>query len=538
MFQFYKNFIKKWTKFIIKPFGVCYNKGNKDCFAICRTDRNGCYIMKIVKKVKLIFLPAIILPLLLMVIATVTICNVYMNATYNKKFNGINSVANPTQAMNGLTSDIYLEMKLTSETQPERFEDVEYLNGINKQLFENFSYLIVRKGDNIVYRGTNENHDDIESLLPEYGGISSSIDGGLFISHPENFLIKQNDFAYQDGSEGSAFIMTYMGDIIPKFKNILLQIIIAILGILIFSSTLVSAFMYTEFIRPIRLLKDGTDRIKEGDLESDVEVINNDEIGELCDSFNEMRVKLKLSIDDRLRYEEENRELISNISHDLKTPITAIKGYVEGIMDGVADTPKKMEKYIRTIYNKATDMDVLINELAVYSKIDCNIFPYNFTKIDIDAYFSDCIEEISVDLEAKGIAMTYFNYCNPHQLVVADPEQIKRVINNIVINASKYNDKQRGHVNIRLREQDGYVQVEIEDNGKGISDTDLPNIFNRLYRADSSRNSTKGGSGLGLSIAKKIIDEHGGKIWATSKEDTGTVVYFTLRKYKEELLDE
>lgn len=100
-----------------------------------------------------------------------------------------------------------------------------------------------------------------------------------------------------------------------------------------------------------------------------------------------MRAELKDSIDARIVYEKQNRDLISNISHDLKTPITAIKGYVEGIMDGVADTPEKMDRYIKTVYNKANDMNVLINELSLYSKIDSNIIPYNFEKININSYF-------------------------------------------------------------------------------------------------------------------------------------------------------
>ena len=363
-------------------------------------------------------------------------------------------------------------------------------------------------------------------------------DGGLFISKPENFLIKQGDFTTENGEQGSFFIMTCLEGLAPKFRGIIIQVILAIIGVLIFSSSLISAFMYTEFIRPVQLLKEGTDRIKEGNLDVDVEIMNRDEIGELCDSFNEMRRKLKELIDARLRYERENRELISNISHDLKTPITAIKGYVEGIMDGVADSPEKMERYIKTIYNKANDMDVLINELSIYSKIDSNVIPYNFAKIDIDMYFADCIEELSVDMEQKGIVLNYINYCKPHLLVAADAEQIKRVINNIVINAMKYNDKEKGCINIRLREEGMFVQVEIEDNGQGISENDLPHIFDRLYRADASRNSSKGGSGLGLSIAKKIIDEHGGKIWATSRPGSGTTIYFTLRKYKEDPLNE
>ena len=199
----------------------------------------------------------------------------------------------------------------------------------------------------------------------------------------------------------------------------------------------------------------------------------------------------------------------------------------------MADTPEKMEKYVRTIYNKTNEMDLLINELTIYSKIDTNRIPYNFAKINVSEYFNDCVEEIGLDLETKNIRLAYFNYVDENVLIIADPEQLRRVIHNIIGNSIKYLDKQQGFINIRIKDVGDFIQVEIEDNGRGISARDLPYIFDRFYRADASRNSATGGSGIGLSIVKKIIEDHGGKIWATSKESIGTVMYFVIRKYQE-----
>ena len=122
--------------------------------------------------------------------------------------------------------------------------------------------------------------------------------------------------------------------------------------------------------------------------------------------------------------------------------------------------------------------------------------------------------------------------------MIADAEQMKRVINNIIGNSVKYLDKERGMINIRIKDVGDFVQVEIEDNGRGIAAKDLPYIFDRFYRADSSRNSSQGGSGIGLSIVKKIVEDHGGRIWATSKEGMGTEMHFVLRKYQEVLQHE
>ena len=320
---------------------------------------------------------------------------------------------------------------------------------------------------------------------------------------------------------------------VPQLKKILLDTVFVIILILILTALGLCTWTYRGVMTPLTQLKEATKNIKEGNLDFTIEKTGVDEIGDLCDDFEEMRKRLKESAEEKVAFDKENKELISNISHDLKTPITAVKGYVEGIMDGVADTPEKMDRYIRTIYNKANEMDRLINELTFYSKIDTNRIPYTFNKIHISDYFEDCVDELSVELDSSGISLTYFNYLEEDAVVIADAEQLKRVINNIISNSLKYMNKPKGVINIRLRDVGDFIQIEIEDNGKGIAQKDLANIFERFYRTDASRNSSKGGSGIGLSIVKKIMEDHGGQVWATSKEGTGTTMYLALRKYQE-----
>jgi signal transduction histidine kinase len=246
-----------------------------------------------------------------------------------------------------------------------------------------------------------------------------------------------------------------------------------------------------------------------------------------------MRLRLKESAEEKEENKRINREFISNISHDLKTPITVIKGYVEGIMAGVADSPEKREKYLRTVYSKTQDMERLINELAYYSKVDSNKIPYNFHRINVAEYFDDCVEEVGVDLEQRGIELNYSNLVDQDTIVIADPEQMKKVINNIISNSVKYMDKPKGVIDIRILDATDSVRIEIEDNGKGVAQKDLSRIFERFYRTDTSRNSAQGGSGIGLSIVKRIIEDHGGYIWATGKEGEGICIHFVLRKYIE-----
>jgi len=317
-----------------------------------------------------------------------------------------------------------------------------------------------------------------------------------------------------------------------NIKVLILDVIFAMVVILIITALILNLWVYHGISTPLIDLTHATRSIRDGNLDCKVQPEGVEEIRELCEDFEEMRIQLKQANEEKLESDRQNRELISNISHDLKTPITAVIGYVEGIMDGVADTPEKMDRYIRTIYNKANDMDRLINELTFYSKINTNRIPYAFNKIGARDFFGDAAEEIENELSAKNVAFTYENSVAPDVFVIADVEQMRRVINNIVSNSVKYMDKPEKKIAMRVRDTGEEVEVSVEDNGKGISPKDIGKIFDRFYRTDSSRNSSQGGSGIGLSIVKKIMEDHGGRVWATSTEGEGTTMYFVLRKYQ------
>lgn len=339
-------------------------------------------------------------------------------------------------------------------------------------------------------------------------------------------------------SMGQLFVLHQFNRFGPEVRAVMIQMLVTGVMILIFVCAALTLWVYRSVLRPLSKLQEATRKIRDGNLDFTLEVEEDDEIGELCQDFEEMRIRLKENAEEKIQYDIENKELISNISHDLKTPITAIKGYVEGIMDGVASSPEKLDKYIRTIYNKANDMDRLIDELTFYSKIDTNKIPYEFNKINVNSYFGDCVEEVGLDMDSRNIELGYFNYVSDDVVVIADAEQMKRVINNIISNSVKYMDKPKGIINIRIKDVEDFIQIEIEDNGRGIAAKDLPCIFDRFYRTDSSRNSSQGGSGIGLSIVRKIVEDHGGRIWATSKEGMGTEMHIVLRKYQEVLQSE
>ncbi|MDD3368150.1 MAG: HAMP domain-containing sensor histidine kinase [Lachnospiraceae bacterium] len=489
--------------------------------------------MKLRTRLLVTFLTIIILPLLLIIISFMSI-GVHMMKTqeeYGISNPGIMSIYKTVDTCIANANEIYDALLTEVEENEMQFEDKEFLATINDQIGGASSYLIVRKNDEMYYAGNEIAAANIFHKLPEYDVEAETEEQASYYYTDMNKLVKQIDFIFSDGSEGSIFIITRMNSLLSK--TFLLDMLIAIAVIMIFTSIMLTKWIERGIFIPITELNIAMKNIARGNLEYTLNTDGKGEVGDLYRNYENMRMQLKENAEEKLEHEKQNRELVSNISHDLKTPITAIKGYVEGIMDGVADTPEKINKYIRTIYNKANDMDRLINELTLYSGIDNNKIPYHFHRLNVSEYFKDCVEEVGLDLESKNIKLDYSNLVDPETVIIADPEQLKRVINNIISNSVKYMDNTQGIIDIRILDEVDSIRIELEDNGKGIAAKDLSNIFERFYRTDASRNSATGGSGIGLSIVKKIIEDHGGYIWATSKEGEGTCMHFVLRKYKD-----
>ncbi len=490
--------------------------------------------MKFKTRLVITFLTIILLPLVLACTAFLFIGGYLIREQeeYGIRNNDYNLLIDPTRASKAMSDEIFFEVEKILEDTPDEMEDTHRLAAMNNRISDKSSYIIVRKQDEIYYTGNKVAAEQIFEKLPHFQGenIEQRPERSFYYNDMKK-LVSQMDFYFQDGSEGSFFIITRASFVVSR--KLFVDMAIAIMVILIFTSLLLTNWISRGVFVPINQLNVAMQNIAEGNLEYMLPDKDDGEIGELYRNYEDMRLRLKESTDEKIFAEKQNKELVSNISHDLKTPITAIKGYVEGIMDGVADTPEKMDKYIRTIYNKANDMDRLINELTVYSGIDSNRIPYHFHRINVSEYFGDCIEEVGLDMDSKNIELNYSNLASPDTVIIADPEQLKRVINNIIGNSVKYLDKEKGEIDIRILDEIDSIRVEIEDNGKGIAAKDLPKIFERFYRTDASRNSAQGGSGIGLSIVKKIVEDHGGYIWATSKEGEGTCMHFVIRKYQE-----
>jgi len=481
--------------------------------------------MELKTKLRITSITIVAMPILLTTIAFFVI-----SAVLNKGINA--SIIADNEMYQTIAEEIIETVEEDIEEDDDVLEDTDYLDSLNTILQKSGAYIIVRCGSDVYYMGDEDGYNIFEKL-PDYGQ-SEDISTGIFFNH-EKKMIKQYDFSFADGSEGSLFIVFNTESLIsPTF---LLYMGGAICIIMLFTSIILTMSIKNGVFKPISELNIAMQKIRDGNFDYRLNDNNETgEIGQMYRNYEDMRLRLKESAEEKLEHEQQNKELIRNISHDLKTPITTIRGYAEGLIEGVATTKEKQEKYLRTIYNKANDMNNLINELTLYSSIDNNRIPYNFRKINVGDYFGDCVEEVGMDMEGRGIKLNYSNLTAPDTIIIADPEQLKRVINNIVSNSVKYMDRTdgKGEIDIRILDEVDSIRVEIEDNGRGIAQKDLANIFERFYRTDASRNSKHSGSGIGLSIVKKIIEDHGGYIWATSHEGEGTTMHFVVRKYIEQ----
>lgn len=431
--------------------------------------------------------------------------------------------------------------KISKKTQEEiqqaiqngKFEEdyLDYVDQLNEKQSKIYSYLVVYDRDKFTYIGIPDSmSSNILVGLPVISEEDELWNNGILSGDTEKYLVYPNYVAHKDGTWGIVYLLAETNRMLPEVQDYLVSF--RIMSLVIIALMVVCLIIWADkcFFAPMRKLRKAMKTITEGNLACEVKEDYEEELGGLCRDFENMRIHLKEAIDDKMRYDRDTKELISNISHDLKTPLTTIKGYVEGILDGVADSPDKMDRYLKTVYNKANDMERLIGELTLYSKIDTNEIPYNFIKINVKAYFDDCAEEIRTELESRNFVLTYLNYVPDDVCLIADPEQLYRVINNIISNSIKYNNKARGVINTRVREEKEYIHLEIEDNGQGVSPEEAGRIFERFYRTDASRNSRTGGSGIGLSIVKKIVEAHGGTIWAVSNKNVGLTMHILLRK--------
>jgi signal transduction histidine kinase len=313
-----------------------------------------------------------------------------------------------------------------------------------------------------------------------------------------------------------------------------LVLLLASMGILVLTNGTLTYLVSRSIMRPLSRLEKMAIRIRDGDL-SDFEpgmgrkepkARDSNEFDAVFRAFGEMRARLKDSLERQMAQEDNRRELIAAISHDLRTPLSAIKGYAEGLRDGVAATAEKRGDYLETLLSKTKELDRLIEDLFLFSRLELKDFPYDMRKADFGEYASDLLAELAPDFPSLAIeALPPPGPC-PAKF---DPIRMGRVFSNIVQNAAAYaalGTGSRAALRVSIEIAEGSVRIRFSDDGPGIGNEELERVFERFRRLDPSRG--KSGAGLGLAIAKLIVEAHGGRIWAEKSDMGGACIAIRL----------
>ncbi len=267
---------------------------------------------------------------------------------------------------------------------------------------------------------------------------------------------------------------------------------------------------------PIERLKKGLEEISKGNYDVKVEGCAYNQIGLLIEAFNEMAEKLQEGERLKSEYEENRKMLIANISHDLKTPITSIRGYIEAIDEADAVLPENIGRYLKIIGNNTEYMNKLIDDLFLFSKLDMQKLEFQFVAVDVRSFFNDIMEEFRLGYEEDNIKLEYRDRLEGDCSFSIDRKRIHQVLMNIIGNAIKHGSGQSVSIVTELHRVNAFVHMDIRDNGPGIPQEKLAHIFDRFYRIDTERTKDFMSTGLGLSIAKELVEAHGGSITVSS----------------------
>ncbi|MBU5591322.1 HAMP domain-containing histidine kinase [Clostridium sp. MSJ-4] len=308
-------------------------------------------------------------------------------------------------------------------------------------------------------------------------------------------------------------------------KFLPLWILLFLIGVLAF---MINRFVKIDIIKPIKELHKSAKTILNGSYKCKVNYDYHGEVGEFCHDFEAMRGEIINSKEKEEKLKRNEKELLACISHDLKTPLSSISGYVEGIRDRIVKDEEGIKRYSNIILKKSKELSKLIDDILEQSKTELNEMSIERKEIYSDDYLMEVLGDLSIDVATHNMRLTVKGEI-PRALIFIDTIRINQVINNIIANSIKYS-RAGESIEIWLDDDIDKITVNIKDFGSGISIGDIPFVFNKFYRGEKYRNTNISGSGLGLSISKYIVESHGGNIKCSSALESGTTISFTIPK--------
>lgn len=499
-----------------------------------RSSRN----LKIPTRVTISTIVAIVLPLLIVT----TFSSIFLN-TMASYFN-VSAVTTDTYSMLNQIQWSQTMSEISNEliTDDDLKEKENQITKFVAPLEEIGSFIHIDRNGDTFYSTTNS--DDTIKLANSIVRIDTDMNmnyfgenGIVIVTHAENgddtytVVIANGNYYVHDIS--SRYTAQDFSSLVLGKTGVILTIVAAVFVL----SILILSFITSRTIsKPIKLLADGANEIANGNLDYVINYESTNEIGTTVSAFNDMTVQLKSAVEDRNRIDESRKEMIAGVAHDLRTPLTSVKGYVEGLMDGIASTDEMKVQYLQTIYSSTQDMERLLDELLTLSRLELGNIALECENININSFLNDYCEDLVATLRTKDFDFEYINPNADKKIMVSlDTDHFVRVISNIVSNSVKYSKKDtKGKITLSLDDYEKSIILSVTDNGIGIENDNVPKIFDSFFRADQARTKVRDGSGIGLAVCKQIIERHGGKIWATSQYGIGTTIYISLNKILED----
>ncbi len=308
-------------------------------------------------------------------------------------------------------------------------------------------------------------------------------------------------------------------------------LIVLVCFIIFLTNRFLTRFVFRKIADPLKTLAEGVRQIRDGNLTHRIAYGEADEFQPVCEDFNEMARRLKASVEQTQKEEESRKELLAGISHDIRSPLTSIRAYVEGLLDGVADTREKQALYLSTIRKKTVEIDQMVKKLFLFAKMELGEYPYNPECLDLVKEIRDFVLASAEEYLGRGLRIELRSL--PEAAAVeADPAYFRSILQNLLDNSAKYKGKGTGTAVISGEISAEKFFLYVDDDGPGVPEEALPKLFDVFYRSDPSRKNPNQGSGLGLAIVAKSVKRMGGSVHAENRPEGGLriVLEFPLKR--------
>ena len=427
-------------------------------------------------------------------------------------------------------------------------KEIEKVN----ELVDNFNKInishmwIVDKSNKIISGNTSESHElshadeltHADELCPNSNQVERALKGEVvynkgiikFVNEP--VLSVALPIYVWDKVEAAIFVCNPLSDIINSIMQAFKIVIIA--GIIaIFISVFVSYFISMSIAKPIKEITQISLEMSKGNFSQKAKVESSDEIGKLAEAFNYMMVTLDKTMSDledeknkMIKLEKMQRQFVANASHELRTPLTSVRGYVEAILDGVVNDKEQERKHLRIILKETLRMHRLVNSLLDLSRIESGQIKIDRKELNISEVINSTVMKFKPMIEDQELQLVV-DIPKNLPIVIGDEDLIDQVITNYITNAVRFTSA-GGSITVKAEQNKNEVYVHVIDTGIGISSEELTKVWGRFYKINESRQLSKEGAGLGLSLVNEIIELLGGRTWVESELGKGSIFSFSL----------